>query len=384
MLRIFYIIFFLLIISNQIYAETLFSSSIEWITCESDVIVLGKIENIEFAKPNRLITYDLITIKIDKVLKGNVANRKLLFELKSSDTKTISENLNKSNNSFIIFLKKNTANDKKHTPSSLQSPLSILNLDHLPADIYNKDGKFIRSADEIINLTKEWANIKIAHSLTIETNIIRSFGFFIVAPAEEKYRKIFLDMAQSENQFERKRAAFELSKFPGDETEKVLFNLLNDDTEQISYFAADVIYKIEYSVRAAAYNSLKVLGQSISDVKLERQPTFEEQHSLRQNYWKKSFTDALPVEWKVFSVEDGKSLQIQGHDTTSVLITLEKDNYFAKIVLIPKEWDKIYFPQTEDLGINGKNSQGGRHFFLEGNLPKDVQDKLIGYFGLEK
>ncbi len=386
MLKIFYIISLFLITSTQIYAETLYSSSIEWMTCESDVIVLGEIEIIELAKPSRLITYDLLTIKIDKVLKGEIADRKLFFELNSSDTKTISETLNKSDNTFLIFLKKtaDADNDKKYTPTSSQLPLSILNLDYLPAYIYDKDGKTVQSAPEIINLVKNWSDIKIADSLAVRPKIFRSFADFILIPAEEKYRKIFLNMADSENPFERKRAASELSKFPGEKTETVLRRLLEDEIEETSYFAADVIFKVNYSVRAAAYKSLKVLGKSVPEVKLERQPTFDERRLLRQSYWKKSFTDALPVEWKVFSVEDDKSFQIEGRETASVTITLEKDSYIVRIVLIPKECDESHFPQTEYLGINGKSSQGGRHFFLDGNLPKNIQSKLTDYFGLEK
>ena len=123
MLKILYIIFLIFIVSSQIYAETIVSSSIEWITCQSDVIITGKIENMVVANPSPLIAYNLITVKIDKVLKGNITDRKLVFELNSSDTKTIKENLNKSDGSFVIFLKKTADTEKKYIPTSSQSPL---------------------------------------------------------------------------------------------------------------------------------------------------------------------------------------------------------------------------------------------------------------------
>lgn len=381
-MKLLYIILFIFTFYFQICAENIGSSSIEWLTCSSDLIVMGEVENIKLANPSKYITYDLINIKIDKVLKGNIVGRKLSFELQNSDTKTITEKINISETNFIIFLKEN--DDKKYIPTSLQFPLSIIDLNGLTKNLYNKDGKEVQFPVEIIDLVKKWANVKIAHSLRVEPEVFGNlFPAFIVVPAEEKYREIFLKMARSDNSYERKKAAIELSKFPGDETEKVLRQLLYDETEEISYFAADVIYEVNYSVRAAAFASLKMLGKSLPDIRLKRQPTLDERTLLRQSYWRKSFTETITDEWKVFSVEDGESFEIDGLDRTSVIITLKKDENIVKIILIPKEWDKTYFPQTDYLGINGKNSQGGRHFFLEGNLPKEIQAKLVDYLGLE-
>jgi hypothetical protein len=126
------------------------------------------------------------------------------------------------------------------------------------------------------------------------------------------------------------------------------------------------------------------LGKSVPDVELKRQPTEYEQRLLRQKYWQESFTNALPKGWKVLNIVDGATLQIEGCSTTSVSIICGNDESIVKFILIPKEWEEIHFPKANNLGINGKDNQGGRYFFLEGTLPKNVQDNLVNYFGLEK
>ncbi len=73
-----------------------------------------------------------------------------------------------------------------------------------------------------------------------------------------------------------------------------------------------------------------------------------------------------------------------GPETTSVIVTCESGELRCSFTLIPKEWAREVGPTGERLGINGRNSQGARYFFLNGSLPKPVRGKLIKYFGIEK
>jgi hypothetical protein len=126
-----------------------------------------------------------------------------------------------------------------------------------------------------------------------------------------------------------------------------------------------------------------MMRKSVPDIELERKPTDEEQHSLRINKWQKSFTEALSKEWKLISVEDGSTRTIEERSFTSIIVTCSDGTSTCKFFLMPKEWDKKDFPKGIDLGINGKNSQGARYFILEGDMPKEVQEKVSKYFGLE-
>jgi hypothetical protein len=164
-----------------------------------------------------------------------------------------------------------------------------------------------------------------------------------------------------------------------------LRKLLEDETENFWNFSADTISRVEFGVRTAAYRSLQALGKPVSDkIELERKPTEAEQRSLRQSYWQKSFTEALSEGWKVVSVVDGRSRRVEGRDTTSVIVTCGEGESRCRFTLIPKEWNKKDLPAGANLGMNGRNSQGARHFFLDGTLPKEVKGKLTKYFGLER
>ncbi|MBW1809928.1 MAG: hypothetical protein JRJ87_17155 [Deltaproteobacteria bacterium] len=165
---------------------------------------------------------------------------------------------------------------------------------------------------------------------------------------------------------------------------RVLQSLLQDKTESFGHSSADTIVRVIFSVRAAAYRSLKKLGKPVGVIELERKPTKPEQLALRQSYWKKSFNKALSDGWKVIAVIDGKTRRVAGRDTTAVIVSCGKGKSSCKFKLIPKEWAKKNWPTVENLGINGKNSQGARHFFFKGGLPETVKQKLVKYFGLEK
>ena len=208
-------------------------------------------------------------------------------------------------------------------------------------------------------------------------------------PAEERFRAHFLKLASSKEPAERQRAAAELSKFPGDETEAALRALLKDQTENVWLFSADTITKIEYGVRAAAYTSLKSLGKDVPAIVLERQPTDQERHSLRESHWRGAFNEALASlegagGWKVISVEDSGTQRTNGREVVAVMVTLGLGDSRCKLTLIPKESSGVQAPIGENLGINGRNSQGARYFYVDGELPAQVKSKISSYFGLQR
>jgi len=194
-----------------------------------------------------------------------------------------------------------------------------------------------------------------------------------------------MKMAQSDQPHERQEAASELSKFPSDETEGILRKLLKDDTVNFWHSSADTISNVEFGVRTAAYNSLKVLGKPVPEkIELKREPTEEEQRSLRHNHWRKSFGYAFSDGWKVTSIVDADTRRIEGRDMTSVILTCGKEESHCRVTLTPKEFDSKDLPGGEDLGINGRNNGGARRFFLKGALSQEEKERLINYFGLER
>lgn len=291
---LFTIIFF--IFSTQLYAELIISPSIEWITCESDLVVIGSIKTLNIAKPSQRVTYDFLTVEVDEVLKGGLNEKIPQIKIRSNYTNPIKNDLADPSNKFLIFLKKSSEDEYKYIPTSLQFPISILNINKLPNKLFNKDGEMLNDFGIISGIVYEWSSSKISYSIQIESKRISSFPTYVNVPAEMKYKEIFLNMAQSFSPNERKRAALELYKFPSYETENALRELLADKTEFIHFYAADEISKIEYSIRVAAINSLKTRGKSILKLETERQPTKEEARLLRKNYWQNSFANALPKE----------------------------------------------------------------------------------------
>ncbi len=390
---------FCLTISSVARAETMAASSVEWLSCKSEVIVVGKIKDITITKGVHSVIYEDCTVQIHEVLKGDSKAKDLVFCLRTHSSKPTAKDFMNSKDGILFFLSKSKDHgserhlDNKYVPSSMRLPLSILDLSDIPDEVYSKEMRILTDKKMILNLVRTWSDSTISHSLRSEVpfgspifkHLYAGSACYLVVPSEEKYRAQFLKMARSQKPQERQKAASELHKFPGEETTRVLLELLNDDTTNFWYFSADTVSKIEFGVRAAAYRSLKALGEPVPDkIQLERRPTETEQRSLRQSHWRKSFTEALPEGWKVISVEDGNTRQVQGRDATSVIVTCGKGESSCRLMLIPKEWDKKDLPAGGTLGINGRNNQGARHFLFKGAMPEAVKEAVAEYFGLER
>jgi hypothetical protein len=393
----FSILAFLLILSRQVQAELMYASSIEWLACKSEIIIVGKVKRVTTEDSNSM-NYEEATVELDEVIKGNVKEKQFGFSLRKYSPKTSLQDLMNSAEQVLIMLKRSTdygPNDflyNKYVPTSMQSPLSIMSFSEPKSEVYSKEMRILSDKKEILDSVRTWAKCKVARSVTKEVRpdspiyerLYSGSACFLLVPAEEKHRVEFLTLAKSDKPEERLRGAHGLSLFPGheEETERVLRELLNDKTERVSLYSEDTIAKIDFYIRASAYRKLQELGKSVPDIELERQPSDEQRRSLRAGNWERSFAGALTGGWKVLSVEDGKTRLINGRDTTSVIVNCEEGNSKARFLLIPKEWDKKDLPSATYLGISRWDSQGAKHFFLEGVLPNEVQDKLVKYYNL--
>lgn len=386
-----------LAIADSSRAEIRVASSVEWLACGSEAVVIGKITRIATTKGEGEVVYQDCTVQVDEVLKGDVKGKELLFCLRSLPPHPSGKDFMNSKKGVLFFLIKSKDHGPEHhldnmyVPTSYREPLSIIELSRLPGDTYGKGMTILSDDKELLKAVRTWAESKTLHSVQAEVpyaspihaRLYAGSACFLVVPAEDKHRQQFLKMAKSERPWDRQRAAAELYKFPGDETEAALRELLQDKTENVWQFSADTISKVEFGVRTAAHGSLKKMGKPVPEIETERRPTDEERRAFRARHWQESFGKALLGGWKVLAVEDGGSRQFEGRDTTSVTVTCGEGESRCRFILIPKEWSRDDWPDGINLGVNGRNSQGARHFFQDGSVPKEVQGQLVKYFGLE-
>ena len=255
--------------------EIRIAPSLEWITCQAEVIVVGKVKTVTTTKGTGPVIYEDCVVQVEEVLKGQIKAGGVAFCLRSSSPDSGMKALLNRKGETLFFLSKSKGHgpeshlNGKYVPTSLAPVLTILDLANPPKYIYSRDMVGLTVRDRILKVVREWSKSRIVHSLCSEVGhdspihreLYSGSACYLVVPADEKYHAHFLKLARSEVVQERVRAARELHKFPGDQTEAVLRELLTDDTETYSYTAQDMVSSVRYRVRAAAARSLRKLGK---------------------------------------------------------------------------------------------------------------------------
>lgn len=384
----------LLIFAHHGWAEMIGIASVEWLTCDSDVIVIGKVAEITRAESLYSTVFEDCKIQIDEVIKGGISGTELVFCWGAVPNQPEPQGFLQSDSSILFFLSRSDVRKENHhlhdmlVLTSKSFPTSAVNLANLPEEIYDRNATPLRDSKQIVSLTKSWADREVRYSLMGDrlppkepSGIDGGGGRWLIIPVEEKYRAQFVADAQSDDPGRRWWAARELYKFPGEETERILRGLLKDETEQVMSPSADTISRVQYGVRTAAYESLQILGKPVPEIQLWRRATEEEQRSIRQDYWRRAFTEGLSDGWRVISLEDGTTRVLNELESTVVVVTVGKDDLRCKFTLIPYEWNLEISSEGENLGR--APGQLGRVFYFDGELPSPVQKNLIKYFGLE-
>ena len=392
---------FIWVWAQPLRAEINTASTVEWLTCESEIVAVGKLTTVTATRGPEEVVYEDCVLSVSEAIKGTTAE-KLMFccrHLTGDPPEWL-----QAKGELLVFLSVcKEPYSELHlrnvlVPVRKDQPPPVFDLSKLKKHMYSKDMKTLTEPAEVLKIARAWATSTVSHSLwakvPFDSPIFRDLyagsSCFLIVPAEEKFRAHFMELAVSKKPREREEGAAELSKYPGPDTEKVLRGLLEDNTENFTYFAADTIYSVEFSVRTAAYRSLLALGVAVVPVQTERKPTVEERRACREKYWRDAFNHALTDGWTVLSVEDGVTRQIAGEnrETTTVTVNCGKGDDRAMFVLIPKEWNGQDWPglkALESLGNNGFNSQGARYYYLGGTaMPTVVKEKVIKYFGLQK
>ncbi len=356
---------------------------------ESQAIIVGQTAKVQDAeRPDH--GFLIVHFKVQETLKGKPGGDSVQVYLPLLEKKEFADWV-ASGEDRLLFLKK--AEEGSGVPKGEWKIIKWQQAEIPNAkfqDLFNKDGEELKDKKKALATIREWSSSKIVHSMRIEvpmsskvwTKLYAGSGVYEEVPAEEKFREGLMKMAQSKEAYEREMAAADLFKFPGEKTVAILKGLTKDATENFAFYSADTITSVDYRVRAAACGSLALLGEKVPEMTLERKPTAEEQRAAREGYWKKGFAEALPKGWEI-TVTDGQARSIEKREWTAVVVSLKNGSAACKLMLVPKEWPKEAHPSGVYLGIDGPDAQGGRHFFLDGDLPDEVKGKVIKYFGLQ-
>lgn len=115
-------------------AETVVGNSLEWLTCESEIVVVGRIEKIVTLRGPGSACYDDCTVTVEEVIKGKVLDRKVVFCFRSLEKESLARSWMKSDQPLLLFLSESRNHgpekhlDGKLVPTSDQVPLSVIDL----------------------------------------------------------------------------------------------------------------------------------------------------------------------------------------------------------------------------------------------------------------
>src|SRR5262245_3185394 len=130
-------------------AETMVGLSLEWLTCASELVVVGKIEKVETTRGPGDVLYDDCTVKVVETLKGKPGER-VVFCLRLLSAESPVRAWMKSPEGVLLFLSTSTDHgpekrlDRMLIPTTAQIPLSVVNLSS-PQPLF--DARFNRVAD---------------------------------------------------------------------------------------------------------------------------------------------------------------------------------------------------------------------------------------------
>ncbi len=115
-------------------AETTVGSSVEWLNCEADVVVVGRVERIVTTRGPGDVFYDDCTVEVKEIIKGKVEDARLVFCLRTLSAKSPAKAWMKSQEPVLLLLSRSKRHgSEKHldgmlVPTSHQFPLSVIDL----------------------------------------------------------------------------------------------------------------------------------------------------------------------------------------------------------------------------------------------------------------
>ena len=249
------------LLAPSTFAEIMVAESVEWMTNNSPLVVVGKVQMVKDEGDRRDIT-----IAIKEVIKGNLQGKSLAFSVTLphydvSIDRSEASRWKDSQAELLLFLRKATrAYDGKEMDGrwTLRSP-HLKNFGNPAIDlskphyVYSMDMTDLEKSEDILKLVREWARksspaenaqrpniiippkgslaLEIPPDSTIFRSVYAGSSCFLLVPAVEKFKQRVIDMTASKHPEIRAKGALLLANYPGDDTKAVLQKLLDDKAQ---------------------------------------------------------------------------------------------------------------------------------------------------------
>lgn len=391
------------------------TSSIEWRVCEAKIVAIGRITEVKTTIGGS-VQYEDAVLEVSEHIKGS-DDKQIHFTFRHLTDKHEKWDYPKGDVLVFLIIPKSPFTDEqikgyaaRGDPYDFDSVrmhkklvlmgngdnligYSIIPLTNPIDDVYDRKMQSVTDKDDMLNICRKWGESPITHSIQMDvpfgTPLHKRYyamsAVLFVVPAEEHFRSHYLAYAKSADKGERQQAAWELHKFPGDETEAVLRKLLDDKTETIWTYLPDSIAEIKYEIRSGAYHGLKHLGKSVpEDLVLKRKPTEEEQSKYRIQHWGDRFKRVAQDGWKVKSIEILEVRKSGGEgerESASILVSATSGASDFAIVIVPWDWEIRELPDARMIGYDSDLRQSDtRVFFVKGSPSKEVIEHLQTQF----
>jgi hypothetical protein len=144
-------------------AETIVASSPEWLTCESDLVVVGRVEKIVTTRGGGDVFYEDCTVVVKEVIRGKVDGDRLVFCLRTLSAESPAKGWMKASEPVLFFLSKSTGHgSEKHlddllVPTSHQFPLSVIDLGAPGKSVLDTGFNVLTDKKEILDTCRKTA-----------------------------------------------------------------------------------------------------------------------------------------------------------------------------------------------------------------------------------
>jgi hypothetical protein len=115
-------------------AETMVASSLEWLTCEAEVVVVGRVERIVSTRGPGDVVYDDCTVAVAEIISGKLSSDRLVLCLRTLSAESPARAWLRSPDAMLLFLSRSQGHgsekhlDGQFVPTSQQFPLSVFDL----------------------------------------------------------------------------------------------------------------------------------------------------------------------------------------------------------------------------------------------------------------
>jgi hypothetical protein len=161
--------------STPLRAESIVGSSLEWLTCASEVVVVGQVEKVDTTRGPGAVLYDDCTVKVLATIKGKPKDRlvfclrRLAADSSAEACKSPAEAWMKSKEGVLLFLSPSTDHGPEKRlegmliPTTAQFPLSVVNLSSPEERLFDARFRRVGGRKAILDTVRKAAEALAAH-----------------------------------------------------------------------------------------------------------------------------------------------------------------------------------------------------------------------------